>query len=131
VQMAGTVADPEVSSARDRICDLGYLRTPYRREDGTIGQRCPSEPVDAYVRKGGQVEETVGRKCLCNGLMASAGVPQIRHDGFVEPPLLTLGQDLEAVHALLEMFPDGWSAADVMQWLLSDVSVGVPESVLA
>ncbi len=131
VQMAGTVADPEVSAARGRICDLGYLRTPYRREDGTIGQRCPSEPVDAYVRKGGEVEDTVGRKCLCNGLMASAGVPQIRHDGSAEPPLLTLGQDLEAVHMLLEMFPDGWSAADVMQWLLSEISASSSASVLA
>ncbi len=131
VQMAGTVADPEVSAARERICDLGYLRTPYRRDDGTIGQRCPSEPVDAYVRKGGEVEDTVGRKCLCNGLMASAGVPQIRHDGSTEPPLLTLGQDLEAVHALLEMFPDGWSAADVMQWLLSEIRVSSADGALA
>jgi NAD(P)H-dependent flavin oxidoreductase YrpB (nitropropane dioxygenase family) len=121
VQMAGTVADPAVSTKRERICDLGYLRTPYRRDDGTIGQRCPAEPIDAYVRKGGVVEDTEGRKCLCNGLMSSAGVPQIRPDGGAEPPLLTLGQDLEAVHALLEMFPDGWSAADVMQWLLSDL----------
>lgn len=121
VQMAGTVADPAVSTKRERICDLGYLRTPYRRDDGTIGQRCPSEPIDAYLRKGGVVEDTEGRKCLCNGLMSSAGVPQIRPDGGAEPPLLTLGQDLEAVHALLEMFPDGWSAADVMQWLLSDL----------
>ena len=121
VQMPGTIADPEVSAARDRICDLGYLRTPYRREDGTVGQRCPSEPIDAYVRKGGTVEDTEGRKCLCNGLMASAGVPQMRPGGVVEPPLLTLGQDLEAVHALLEMFPDGWSATDVMTWLLSEL----------
>ncbi len=121
VQMAGTIADPEVSAARGRICDLGYLRTPYLRDDGTIGQRCPSEPVDAYLRKGGTVEETEGRKCLCNGLMASAGVAQIRPDGAAEPPLLTLGQDLEAVHALLEMYPDGWSAADVMGWLLSEI----------
>jgi NAD(P)H-dependent flavin oxidoreductase YrpB (nitropropane dioxygenase family) len=121
VKMAGTVSDPEVSAARGRICDLGYLRTPYLREDGTIGQRCPAEPVDAYVRKGGDAADTEGRKCLCNGLMASAGVPQLRPDGHAEPPLLTLGQDLEAVHLLLEMFPDGWSAADVMHWLLSDL----------
>lgn len=131
VQMTGTMADPEVAGKRGRICDLGYLRTPYRRDDGTIGQRCPSEPVDAYLRKGGQIEDTEGRKCLCNGLMASAGVPQIRPDGAVEPPLLTLGQDLEAVHALLERFPDGWSAADVMQWLLSDLNATAHDSALA
>jgi NAD(P)H-dependent flavin oxidoreductase YrpB (nitropropane dioxygenase family) len=121
VQMAGTVAEPEVSAQRGRICDLGYLRVPYHREDGTIGQRCPAEPVDVYVRKGGDIADTEGRKCLCNGLTASAGVPQIRGDGSVEPPLLTLGHDLEAVHELLALHPEGWSAAQVMQWLLSEV----------
>jgi hypothetical protein len=48
-------------------------------------------------------------------------VAQLRPDGQAEPPLLTLGQDLEAVHALLEMYPDGWAAADVMRWLLSEL----------
>lgn len=121
VQMPGTVADPAVAADRGRICDLGYLRVPYRRPDGTIGQRCPAEPVDVYVRKGGDVADTDGRKCLCNGLTASAGVPQVRGDGAVEPPLLTLGHDLDAVHELLAIHPDGWSAADVMRWLLSEV----------
>jgi NAD(P)H-dependent flavin oxidoreductase YrpB (nitropropane dioxygenase family) len=125
VQMAGTVAEPEVSAQRGRICDLGYLRVPYLREDGTIGQRCPAEPVDVYVRKGGEIADTEGRKCLCNGLTASAGVPQIRGDGSVEPPLLTLGHDLEAVHELLALHPEGWSAAQVMQWLLSEVRAPV------
>jgi NAD(P)H-dependent flavin oxidoreductase YrpB (nitropropane dioxygenase family) len=121
VQMAGTVAEPEVSEQRGRICDLGYLRVPYLRDDGTIGQRCPAEPVDVYVRKGGEIDDTEGRKCLCNGLTASAGVPQIRGDGSIEPPLLTLGHDLQAVHELLALHPEGWSAAQVMQWLLSEV----------
>jgi NAD(P)H-dependent flavin oxidoreductase YrpB (nitropropane dioxygenase family) len=121
VQQEGTVARPEVVEARGRICDLGYLRVPYKRPDGTIGQRCPSEPIDVYVRKGGDIEDTVDRKCLCNGLTASAGVPQIRGDGSVEPPLLTLGHDLAAVHELLALHPHGWAAADVMQWLLSEV----------
>ncbi len=73
------------------------------------------------MRKGGDIDDTVDRKCLCNGLTASAGVPQIRGDGSVEPPLLTLGHDLAAVHELLELHPHGWAAADVMQWLLSEV----------
>lgn len=125
VQMAGTVAEPEVSAQRGRICDLGYLRVPYLREDGSIGQRCPAEPVDVYVRKGGELADTEGRKCLCNGLTASAGVPQVRGDGSVEPPLLTLGHDLAAVHELLALHPEGWSAAQVMQWLLSEVRAPV------
>jgi NAD(P)H-dependent flavin oxidoreductase YrpB (nitropropane dioxygenase family) len=123
VELPDTVATPEVYQARERNCDLGYLRTPYRRTDGSIGQRCPAEPVDAYVRKGGTAEDSIGRVCLCNGLTASAGLPQHRRDGTDEPPLLTLGEDLESVQTLLERHPDGWSATDVMQWLLADVAL--------
>ena len=38
----------------ERLCDLGYLRAPYERADGSVGYRCASEPVHVYVRKGGQ-----------------------------------------------------------------------------
>src|SRR3546814_18230906 len=69
----GTVSDDDVYEQRRRVCDLGYLRTSYRKPDGSVGYRCPSEPVESYVAKGGAIEDTVGRKCLCNGLMATAG----------------------------------------------------------
>lgn len=32
---------------RPRICNLGYLRTPFFK-DGKVGYRCASEPVDDY-----------------------------------------------------------------------------------
>jgi NAD(P)H-dependent flavin oxidoreductase YrpB (nitropropane dioxygenase family) len=64
--------------ARKRVCDLGYLRTAYRREDGRLDYRCAAEPVDTYVKKGGAAEDTVGRKCLCNALMADIGMAQVR-----------------------------------------------------
>jgi NAD(P)H-dependent flavin oxidoreductase YrpB (nitropropane dioxygenase family) len=121
VQAAGTMADPAVVGARERICDLGYLRTLFRRDDGTVGYRCPSEPVDAFVRKGGDPADTEGRLCLCNGLLSTAGHPQTRpaSAGLTEePPLLTLGQDLDGARRLLAAHPGGWSAADVMAWLL-------------
>jgi NAD(P)H-dependent flavin oxidoreductase YrpB (nitropropane dioxygenase family) len=128
-QMPGTVADDAVRNRRARNCDLGYLRVMYQRDDGTIGQRCPAEPVDAYVRKGGDAADTEGRYCLCNGLTASAGIAQVRHGG-EEPPLLTLGHDLEPVHRLQAAHPQGWSAGDVMRWLLAEpaASIGVHPS---
>lgn len=122
VQKQGTVADPVVVGQRERICDLGYLRTPFEREDGSVGYRCPSEPVDAFVKKGGDVAETEGRLCLCNGLLATAGHAQRRpaSKGLTEePPLLTLGQDLDGARDLQKQYPDGWSAADVVAWLTS------------
>ena len=71
------------------MCNLGYLRTGYLKGDGTVGYRCAAEPVKDWVRKGGEVEATVGRKCLCNGLMADAGVPQLspfKRDGYAPSP---------------------------------------------
>jgi len=86
---------------RPRVCNLGYLRTPYLQESGKVGYRCASEPVDSWVKKGGAVQATEGRKCLCNGLMANAGLPQIspfkklgEKDRYVEEALLTAGDDI-------------------------------------
>ncbi len=114
--LEGTVAN-QATDARERHCDLGYLRTLYRRDDASVGYRCPAEPVGDFVRKGGDASETEGRLCLCNGLTASAGYPQIRRDGEVEPPLVTLGADLAAAQELLALYPDGWSGVDVVRWL--------------
>ncbi|HET7321405.1 MAG TPA: nitronate monooxygenase, partial [Longimicrobiaceae bacterium] len=118
VQLEGTVSEEPVYQARERVCDLGYLRTAYRMPDGRIGYRCPAEPVDTYVKKGGDLADTVGRKCLCNALMADVGAGQVRDAGEVERPLLTSGDDLEHI----ERFAHGrvrYSASDVVDYLLS------------
>lgn len=121
-QVPGTLSDPEVYQARPRLCDLSYLRQPYQRENGTLGYRCASEPVDAYLKKGGKLEDTVGRTCLCNCLMANIGLGQRRRDGYEEARGITLGQDLEGARRLLARHPDGWGATDVVDFLLEDVA---------
>ena len=115
VDWAGNPATP---GERERICDLGYLRTAYRTPDGGIGYRCASEPVDTYLKKGGTLEETVGRQCLCNGLMANIGMAQVRDGGRVEPPLLTSGDDLRAIGTFLAG-RSRYHASDVIDALLS------------
>ena len=75
--------------------------------------------MDAYLRKGGTVEATEGRKCLCNALMANIGLGQERKDGYVELPAITLGQDLDGLRRLLELHPDGWTAQEAVDWLVS------------
>ncbi len=120
-QVPGTLSEQETYEARPRLCDLSYLREPYERADGSVGYRCASEPVDVYQRKGGTLEGTVGRKCLCNALMANIGLGQERKDGYVELPAITLGQDLEGAHRLLELHPDGWTAQEAVDWLLSEL----------
>lgn len=80
---------------------FGYLRTAYRGADGRIGYRCPAEPADAYVRKGGALKDTEERECLCNGLTANIAQAQLRNNGMEEPPLLTSGDDLLSMQTFL------------------------------
>jgi NAD(P)H-dependent flavin oxidoreductase YrpB (nitropropane dioxygenase family) len=115
--LSGTAADEDVYAARPRLCDLGYLRAAFRRPDGTVGYRCPAEPVEEYVRKGGAIEDTQGSRCLCNGLATTAGLGQQRRDGYLEPPLVTLGQDLTFLPHLTSAGND-YTAADVIAYLL-------------
>ena len=105
--------------ARDRVCDLGYLRTAYRSPSGKLGYRCPAEPVESYVAKGGDAADTVGRRCLCNGLTANIGLPQRRKDGD-ELPLITSGDDLASITVLASRSA-AYTAVDVVDHLLAPV----------
>jgi NAD(P)H-dependent flavin oxidoreductase YrpB (nitropropane dioxygenase family) len=115
VQLEGTLSDDAVYAARERRCDLGYLRELYVRADGRLGYRCPGEPIDDYLRKGGRIEETRGRKCLCNGLLGTVALGQ-RRGGRVEPAIVTAGAGLLEVRQLLDG-RDSYSAADVVAYL--------------
>lgn len=121
VQLEGTLTDPKLAAGRKRICDLGYLRTGYRRDDGSVGWRCPAEPVDDFVRKGGTEEDTQGRKCLCNALMSNIGLGQARPNGREEPALVTSGDDVKNVARWLDPGAETYSAASVIDKLLSQV----------
>jgi len=118
-QIQGSYSDAEVAAARTRVCDLGYLREPYAAPEGKIGYRCAAEPVANYLAKGGKIEDTVGRKCLCNALMANIGHAQKRKDGSVEPPLVTVGDDLNTIAQFLTNGRTTYSAADVVESLMS------------
>lgn len=121
VQIEGTISSRPVYEARERVCDLGYLRTAYRTETGKLGYRCPSEPVNTYVKKGGELEDTMGRKCLCNALLADVGHPQVRDGGAVEQPLITSGDDLRRISEFARGRLE-YSADDVIDYLLSGLT---------
>jgi NAD(P)H-dependent flavin oxidoreductase YrpB (nitropropane dioxygenase family) len=116
--LPGTMSEADTYAERPRLCDLSYLRIPFERQPGNLGYRCPAEPADAYVRKGGAIEDTVGRKCLCNGLTATVGYGQTRRDGYQEPPIVTLGADLDGVAKMLSDHPTGWTAQQAVERLL-------------
>lgn len=104
LKLEGTLSESDVYESRPRVCDLGYLRSAYTTPGGSIGFRCPGEPECDYVRKGGQMEDTVGRKCLCNALLSTIGLEQVRKSGFVEPPIVTAG---DYVTELKQFLGDG------------------------
>lgn len=113
----GTVSDPAVYAARERVCDLGYLRQAYRKPDGALGFRCAAEPVEAFVRKGGAAEDAVGRKCLCNGLLATVGLGQA-HGERSEPAIVTAGNDVAGLARFMPPDRDAYTAADVVRVIL-------------
>jgi nitronate monooxygenase len=118
-QLEGTLSDDSVYAARPRICDLGFLREAYRTAEGKVDFRCPGEPATLYASKGGKLENTVGRKCLCNGLVANIGHAQIRNGKRVEPGIITSGDDLRNIPQFLPVGQSSYSAADVIGKLLS------------
>ena len=122
VQLPGTMSDPEVYKNRNRICDLGYLRTPYRKEDGTLGYRCASEPIEDFLKKGGALEDTAGRKCVCNGLLTTVGIGQVRKGSGLEPELVTSGDEVARVARFIPEGKDSYSAADVIDYLLAGIA---------
>ncbi|MDR3229599.1 MAG: hypothetical protein LBT53_09410 [Puniceicoccales bacterium] len=146
-RVPGTVSEPDVYAARQRVCDMGYLRSAYRREDGGIGFRCASEPEENYVRKGGDAADTTKRVCLCNSLMAACGFPQVRKraaadvaagdvavlgdtlgskEFTVEAAVSTVGDTLGDLVKYLKNGADTYSAADVLSAVLMPVEAACP-----
>ena len=119
VQVPGTISQLPVYQQRERVCDLGYLRTAYKRADGRIDYRCPAEPVDTYVKKGGDAADTEGRKCLCNALFATLGMPQQRKSGAEEAPLITSGDELKNIRRFIGSDRAGYTASEVINYLMS------------
>ncbi len=115
--LPGSVADCQIYQERGRVCDLGVLREPYQKPDGSVGFRCSAEPQDAYFLKDGGVANTENRVCLCNSLCASVGIGQVRH-GVPEPPLVTLGDDFPVVREFISDGRKSYSAAEVVRKLL-------------
>jgi nitronate monooxygenase len=118
VSLDGSGSSASVYSSRPRKCDLGFLRHAYRRSSGKIGFRCPAEPVNQYLKKDGNDSDTCGRKCICNGLMATVGLGQIQANDYHEPAILTAGDDVKKLARFLPNGKTSYSASDVVDQLL-------------
>ncbi len=122
VQLSGTISESDVLKNRQKVCDLGFLREAYVSgisEDGKeiINYRCASEPEKDYIKKGGNLEDTVGRTCLCNALMATIELGQTHH-GKKEDPIVTAGDTLNDItRRLVSIYGKDISAKDVVMYL--------------
>lgn len=116
-QLPQTLSDAAVYERRQRICDIGCLRMPYKSADGSIGYRCPAEPERTWVRKGGRPPNAVGRKCLCNALLSNVGLGQVRNGGTAELPLLTAGNGLASIARYIRDGELSYQASDVIEYL--------------
>lgn len=136
LHLHGTMSEDSDYKNRKRKCDLGYLRQLFQKEDGSVGYRCAAEPVQNYLRKLGKEEDTTGRKCLCNALLATVGLGQKQKDGTAEKPIITVGDNVMAIIEKLAGDRNSYKATDVITYLLgkihstptSSVSDNNPES---
>lgn len=132
LQLAGTLSDHDAYGRRERVCDLGYLRQAYRRADGGVGYRCAAEPPDAFARKGGDIAEGQGRKCLCNGLLGAIGLGQdLRHADdapgpAAELPLITAGSDVAHIDRYLVDGAVDYGAEDVVRVIMAGLRPMAP-----
>lgn len=122
-QLEGSLSEQDVYLARPRICDLGYLREAFRTAEGMIDYRCPGEPETLYVSKGGKSEDAVGKKCLCNALVATIGHSQIRSGKHIERGLVTSGNDLPGIRRFFPASGSAYSAADVVTQLMGGCKI--------
>ncbi len=74
------------------------------------------------MAKGGDREDTVGRKCLCNGLLAAIGLGQVRPGAgettWTEPAIVTAGAETAEIARFLKPGADSYTAADVLDRML-------------
>jgi nitronate monooxygenase len=56
---------------------------------------------------------------VCNGLVSTIGLPQVRPDNTVDLPLITAGNDVAQVARYLQPGHESYTAAEVVNYLLA------------
>lgn len=116
--LPGTLSQKEVYNSRERCCDQCGLVKLYLKSNGEIGYRCSAEPIETYISKGGNKEDTEDKICLCNGLISTAG---LGNPG--EPAVVTLGDDVSFLRQLMQNEDGYYFAKDAIEYLLNTSSL--------
>jgi nitronate monooxygenase len=128
VQLPGTLAEDAIYRARKRVCDIGLLvqRGLMKADESgsrRIFQRCPAGPLEAFTRDRGLPQNAEGKRCLCNGLLATVGLGQVlTRDGVTseEPAIVTLGNHIEGVRRLSSNGQTVYWAKDAVEDILGE-----------
>ena len=125
-QLEGTLSEEDVYEGRRRICDIGLLQQrgfskPDENGNRTLFQRCAAAPVDSYLDNRGIERNTEERRCLCNGLLASVGLGQVKKingEWTEEPAIVTLGNRLDGIRRLSRQGQTPYYVGDVVADIL-------------
>lgn len=115
-QLPGTLSDDKVFRKRHPACSLRALHMPHQMPDGSIEGRCPAEGRENFERHGGDGKDTVGRRCICHGLLSTA-----RFGDEGEPQIVTFGGNASFLKALTSKKKMTYTVAEVAAYLLSAV----------
>jgi NAD(P)H-dependent flavin oxidoreductase YrpB (nitropropane dioxygenase family) len=114
VILPGSLSEESILLGRNRVCNHGALRTLFEEPDGSIGYRCPAEPIERYLAKGGKLEETKGACCICNGLLSTACFGDVD-----EAPIITMGDDVSFLSSLMSHSEDSYGVIEALTYLRS------------
>jgi nitronate monooxygenase len=112
VDIPGTIAGKELLVIRQSVCNQGVLLEPYDLGDNHFGYRCPAEPREIYLFKGGDLRRCSGVSCLCNGLLSAT---ELYDAG--QPATVTLGDDLSFIRKLIKKPNESYGVQDVFEYL--------------
>lgn len=112
-----SVSDENVYKKRVRNCLHRVLAATVRGPGGRIFYRCASGPVEQFIRMGGIIPDTEDRKCICEGLLITAGLG-FDFDDCNEPPIITTGKRVEFVKDLMSHENDSYTAKQAIRYLL-------------
>jgi hypothetical protein len=59
-------------------------------------------------------------------MFASVGLPQRRKDGFVEPPIITSGDEFVNIGQFIKPGETSYSARDVIEYLTDQTTIDLP-----
>ena len=123
-QLEGTVADDAVYEARSRICDVGLLQQrglskPDENGKRKLFHRCSAAPIGGFLKKRGLPHNAESRRCLCNGLLSTVGLGQVKNQ-WEEPAIVTLGNHLGSIRRLSHEGQNTYWVRDVIMDLLGE-----------